>query len=260
MRKNLKYTLLFLTGVFTISNSVVEAGEKDVVDTAVSNGNFKILVQALKAAKLDGVLKSKGPFTVFAPNDEAFKRLPKGTIEFLLRPENKSKLVSVLSYHVVSGNVDGASAFSLKGAKTLNGGELKVAFKNAALYVDKSRVIATDIKTSNGVIHVIDSVLIPEGFSASKKGVSGKEAVSKAILEEAVDVGVDLFNAGNEKACAAIYKIAVMSVLELKPKGLDETTLKKLRNTLDAVDVSKNDRENAWSLRRAIDSIFIKLK
>lgn len=260
MRINLKYTLLFLAWVFTFSSLASEAGEKDVVDTAVDNGSFKILVQALKAAELDKELKKKGPFTVFAPNDDAFKRLPKGTIEFLLKPENKAKLASLLSYHVVSGNVGGAKAVRLSEAKTVNGAVLKVAFKNAALYVDKSRVIASDIKASNGVIHVIDNVLILEGFNTSRMSVRGKEAVSKKILEEAVDVGVDLFNGGNERACAAIYRIALMAVLELRPKGLDDAALKKLRNTLDAVGASKNHRENAWSLRSAIDSIFLNLE
>ncbi|MFT5904550.1 MAG: putative surface protein with fasciclin (FAS1) repeats [Cryomorphaceae bacterium] len=259
MKRQLQQTLCILTGVFALSASNIKAADKDIVDTAVAAGDFKILAKALQATGLDKALKGKGPFTVFAPTDKAFMRLPKGTLATLLKPENKAQLSSILTYHVVSGNVNGATAVSLKEAKTLNGEKLKIQFKNAGLYINKSRITATDINASNGVIHVIDNVLIPKNLKPTSSAVVGKDAVSEKILTDAIDVGVDLFNDDNEKACATIYKIAVMAVLEIKPNALDKRDLASIKKTLAAVNASKNQRANAWSLRRAMNAILAKL-
>jgi len=140
---------------------VALAQEKDIVDTAVAAGSFKTLAAALQAAGLVDTLKGKGPFTVFAPTDEAFAKLPKGTVEDLLKPENKAKLTAILTYHVVPGAVMAAQVASLKEAKTVNGQSLKVSVKDGVAMVDSAKVVKTDIKTSNGVIHVIDTVLLP---------------------------------------------------------------------------------------------------
>ncbi len=141
--------------------SVVRAQEKDIVDTAVAAGSFKTLAAALQAAGLVDTLKGKGPFTVFAPTDEAFAKLPAGTVESLLKPENKAQLTAILTYHVVPGAVMASQVTSLKSAKTVNGQSLTISTMNGAVMVDKAHVIKTDIKTSNGVIHVIDSVMLP---------------------------------------------------------------------------------------------------
>lgn len=135
---------------------------KDIVDTAVGAGSFTTLVAAVKAAGLVDVLKGEGPFTVFAPTDEAFKKLPAGTVESLLKPENKDKLIAVLKYHVVAGKVTAADVVKLKEAKTVQGGSVKVEVKGDAVMIDGAKVVKTDIITSNGVIHVIDSVLLPK--------------------------------------------------------------------------------------------------
>ena len=137
------------------------ARSADIVDTAVSAGSFKTLVAAVKAADLVGTLKSDGPFTVFAPTDEAFAKLPAGTLESLLKPENKAKLVSILTYHVVPGKVMASdiAGKSLKVA-TVEGSRMSVDAKSGVM-VDKANVIKTDIMTSNGVIHVIDKVILP---------------------------------------------------------------------------------------------------
>lgn len=133
----------------------------DIVDTAVSAGIFNTLVTAVKAAGLVDTLKSAGPFTVFAPSDEAFAKLPAGTVESLLKPENKDKLVKILTYHVVSGKVTAADVVKLNSAKTVQGQEVKITVKDGKVMLNKSNVVKTDIMTSNGVIHVIDSVLMP---------------------------------------------------------------------------------------------------
>lgn len=259
MKRQLQHTLCVLAGIFAISATQAKAADKDIVDTAVAAGDFKILAKALQATGLDKALKGKGPFTVFAPTDKAFMRLPKGTLETLLKPENKEQLASILTYHVVSGKVNGSTAVTLKEAKTLNGEKLKIEFKNAALYLNKSRVTATDIKASNGIIHVIDNVLIPKNLKPTSPVVEGKLAVSKKILTDAIDVGVDLFNADNEKACAAIYEIAVMAVLELKPDLLSKRDLASLKKTIADVNASSDQRANAWTLRRAMDAVLMKL-
>ena len=134
---------------------------KDIVDTAVAAGSFKTLAAALGAGGLVDTLKSKGPFTVFAPTDEAFAKLPKGTVEDLLKPENKAKLVKILTYHVVPGKVTAADVVKLSSAKTVEGSKVKIAVEGGKVKVDNAQVVKTDIATSNGVIHVIDSVILP---------------------------------------------------------------------------------------------------
>ncbi|MEZ5318042.1 MAG: fasciclin domain-containing protein [Vicinamibacterales bacterium] len=135
---------------------------KDIVDTAVAAGSFKTLVAAVQAAGLVDTLKGPGPFTVFAPTDEAFAKLPAGTVEDLLKPENKQKLVAILTYHVVPGSVMAADVVKLDQAKTVNGQMVSISTMGTGVMVDNAHVVKTDIKASNGVIHVIDSVILPK--------------------------------------------------------------------------------------------------
>jgi uncharacterized surface protein with fasciclin (FAS1) repeats len=137
------------------------SAKKDIVDTAVAAGSFKTLAAALSAGGLVETLKGKGPFTVFAPTDDAFGKLPKGTVEDLLKPENKAKLVKILTYHVVPGKVMAADVVKLRSAKTVEGSELKITVTDDKVKVDGANVVKTDIATSNGVIHVIDAVILP---------------------------------------------------------------------------------------------------
>jgi uncharacterized surface protein with fasciclin (FAS1) repeats len=140
----------------------MDMGKKDIVDTAVAAGNFKTLAAALKAADLVDTLKGKGPFTVFAPTDEAFAKLPAGTLEMLLKPENKAKLVKILTYHVVPGKVMAADVVKLKTAKTVQGSDVTITVTDGKVKVDDANVTKTDIECSNGVIHVIDAVIMPK--------------------------------------------------------------------------------------------------
>ena len=137
------------------------AAEKDIVDTAVAAGQFKTLAAALGAAGLVETLKGKGPFTVFAPTDAAFAKLPPGTVDTLLKPENKTKLIAILTYHVVPGNVMAADVVKLKEVKTVNGAMLAVKVDGSAVMINGAKVSTADIVASNGVIHVIDTVLLP---------------------------------------------------------------------------------------------------
>ena len=139
--------------------STANAQPKDIVDTAVAAGSFKTLAAALQAAGLIDTLKGKGPFTVFAPTDEAFAKIPKADLDALLK--DKAKLTAVLTYHVVAGKVMAADVVKLKEAKTVQGGLVKIDTTNG-VKVDNATVVKTDIAASNGVIHVIDTVIFPK--------------------------------------------------------------------------------------------------
>jgi len=138
------------------------AAKKDIVDTAVAAGSFKTLAAALQAAGLVDTLKGKGPFTVFAPTDDAFSKLPAGTVDSLLKPENKEKLKSILLYHVVPGRVTAAQVMKLTSAKTMNGQEVKIMVDGGTVMINDAKVVKADVFASNGVIHVIDTVLLPK--------------------------------------------------------------------------------------------------
>lgn len=155
----LRMTVL-LSGALALAMAS-NAAAADIVDTAVA-GHFNTLVAAVKAAGLADTLKGPGPFTVFAPTDEAFAKLPAGTLESLLQPENREKLRKILTYHVVAGNVMAKDVVKLQSAKTVEGGNLTITVAGGGVMVNDAHVLKTDITASNGVIHVIDTVLLPE--------------------------------------------------------------------------------------------------
>ncbi|HSG67311.1 MAG TPA: fasciclin domain-containing protein [Bacteroidales bacterium] len=158
-----------------------EVMEMDIVDTAVADGRFTTLVAAVTAAELVETLKGEGPFTVFAPTDDAFAALPEGTVESLLLPENKQALTDILLYHVVSGKVMAADVVGLESATTVLGKDVAIKVDGGNVYINDAQVIITDIETSNGVIHVIDAVILP---------ASEEEAMmEKTIVDIAVEDG-----------------------------------------------------------------------
>jgi len=156
-------SVIALLATTTMSPSIkAEGATKDIVDTAVAAGSFKTLAAALQAAGLVETLKGKGPFTVFAPTDAAFAKLPAGTLADLLKPENKAKLTAILTYHVVSGEVMAAQAAKLSSAKTVNGESLTIHAMGGKVMIDNATVTSADIACTNGVIHVIDTVVLPK--------------------------------------------------------------------------------------------------
>jgi uncharacterized surface protein with fasciclin (FAS1) repeats len=158
-------TLAAAVFLFTISANAGHHGDKyakDIVDVAAANGSFNTLVAAVQAAGLEDTLRSDGPFTVFAPTDEAFAKLPAGTVENLLLPENREKLASILTYHVVAGKVMAADVVKLSSATTVNGQDVEIKVDGDTVMVDGATVTAADVKASNGVIHVIDAVILPK--------------------------------------------------------------------------------------------------
>ena len=142
--------------------AMAEDADMDIVDTAVAAGQFETLAAALTAANLVETLKGEGPFTVFAPTDEAFARLPAGTVDELLKPENLDQLTAVLTYHVVPGAVTADQVVNLSEAATVNGQVVEISINDSNVMVEGAKVIATDIMASNGVIHIIDNVILPE--------------------------------------------------------------------------------------------------
>ena len=158
-------TLLTATaaaGLFAASSAAfADRHQKDIVDTAVDAGSFGTLVAAVQAADLVDTLKGEGPFTVFAPTDEAFAALPEGTVENLLKPENKDQLVAVLTYHVLPGKVMSGDIAGDMSATTVQGSDVDITTTGGVM-VDGAKVVSADIEASNGVIHVIDSVILPE--------------------------------------------------------------------------------------------------
>lgn len=160
-----KFLVPALAGLLALSGAAVAdhhmKSKKDIVDTAVAAGQFETLAAALGAAGLVDTLKGEGPYTVFAPTDEAFAKLPAGTVESLLKPENRDKLIAILTYHVVPGKVMSGEVVELNEAGTVNGAKLGISVKDGTVMINDARVVKADVRASNGVIHVIDTVLLP---------------------------------------------------------------------------------------------------
>ena len=206
--------------------SQVHAAEKDIVTTAVEAGSFKTLAAALEAAGLVETLQGEGPFTVFAPTDEAFARLPEGTVENLLKPENKSQLIAVLTYHVVSGKVAAADVVKLDAAGTVNGQRVGIKVDHGNVFVDQAQVVTPDIHCSNGIIHVIDQVILPTtesipAIATNAGNFSTLLAAAKAagLVEALSGEGPLTVFAPTDAAFAALPKGTVESLLKPENKG-----------------------------------------
>ena len=166
LKKTFAFATLAAVVLTVVSPGItaVRAETRDVVDTAIAAGSFKTLAKALDAAGLVTTLKGVGPFTVFAPTDEAFAKLPDGTLETLLKPENKEKLLRILTYHVMASKVVASDVVKLQAAKAVSGDTITVKVEDGVVHVDNATVTSADVPASNGVIHVIDSVILPKGL------------------------------------------------------------------------------------------------
>lgn len=162
------------------TQTATKKASKDIVDTAVEAGKFQTLVKAINAAELTQTLKGKGPFTVFAPSDDAFKKIPADQLKEILKPENRSKLQSLLKFHVVPGRLTAAQVMKMQKSKTALGQEISFEFQGETVMVNGAKIVKTDIECGNGVIHVIDSVIMPK-----KATDSGRRTASEANSEGA---------------------------------------------------------------------------
>ena len=224
-----------------------------VLELAAGAGGFTTLVQAVTEAGLVEPLSGDGPFTVFAPTDGAFAKLPEGTLEALLRPENRETLTRILAFHVVAGEVDAVSALAAGTAETLAGKPLEIDLAEGQLLVQGAKVVANDLAASNGVVHAIDTVLLPPEDPAP-----APERAALALLGTAIERGVPLFNEGQPAACAAIYEIAAQAVVDLGA-DLPEESRAILRRALGEVATTRDPAARAWTLRYAIDEASLRI-
>ena len=236
---------IVLTAMVAISLTTPAVRADDIVETAVKAGSFKTLVAAVQAAGLVNTLKGSGPFTVFAPSDEAFAKLPPGTVETLLKPENKDQLVAILTYHVVPARVTARDAFSARTAPTVNGQKVAVNATLSGIQVDGARVLTTDINCSNGVIHVIDSVIMPSSATIPETAVGAGTfntllAAAKAagLVDALSSKGPLTVFAPTDAAFAALPAGTVEDLL--KPENKDALT-KVLTSHVVAGKISASD-------------------
>ncbi len=235
-------------GVIHVIDQVMLPAEDDLPTTAVKAKDFSKLVAAVQASGLLEALSGDGPFTVFAPTDEAFGRLPAGTVETLLKPENKSKLAAILQYHVVPGRVYSSDALAAGNATTLQGNDLSISLDNGTARVNDAKLVATDIDASNGVIHVIDQVLIPS---------NDKQAAvhPRRMIEVAINRGAPLYNAGHHAECAKLYMTTVRDLLATEGE-MCGSTMNTLQTALRNAEHSSSADSQAWTLRHALDFAY----
>ena len=244
----MKKIILSITSLLMTGTLLIGAPKKDIVDTAVGAGSFKTLVSAVKAAGLVDTLKGEGPFTVFAPTDEAFAKLSKCTLESLLKPENKQKLAGILTYHVVAGKVKAKQAAKLDSAKTVNGAEIAIKASGKSLTINNAKVIKANIKTSNGIIHVIDTVLIPE----TKKVANN----TNHILKQAIHKGVPMFNSGHHAQTAALYMKAGNEVLGQCSSSVCSSAANTIKTAMHKAKAEHCPTSQAWIMRHAFDQVL----
>lgn len=224
-------------------------GQDNIVETAAAAGQFETLLAAATAAGLAPALSDDGPFTVFAPTDDAFGALPAGTVETLLRPENRERLANILKFHVVSGRIGSDALKEGATLETLAG--LRVTFTETeqGFTIEGARIVATDINASNGIVHVIDRVILPpERMSRAQ----AEQTINRAIAR-----GVPMFNHGNPAATVSIYADAARTLVSSADLSMSER--KRLERGLRASDHSQTPSESAWQLRYALDDVMASL-
>ncbi len=239
-------------GVIHVIDSVLMPASDSIPTVATNAGTFNTLLTAATEAGLAETLGSVGPFTVFAPSDDAFNKLPAGTVEDLLKPENRSKLVNILKYHVVSGRAYDSDAVKARSVSTLQGQSVNVSVSEKGVRINDANVIARNIEASNGVIHVIDAVLLPT------EGMPPAQAVS--MLIGAIDQGVPVFNSGHHSQCCEIYTNALQTLSDSGINGCPAATMTMVRNTLTNARSTSHATQRAWMLRHCIDSVVAQMR
>jgi len=236
-------------GIIHVIDSVILPVEDNIPTVASNAGQFKTLLAAAKAAGLVEALSGEGPLTVFAPTDEAFAKLPEGTVESLLKSENRDKLVAILTYHVVEGRVYSDDAVKAKSAKTLQGQDVKIGVTSGKAMVNNAELIATDIDAANGVIHVIDTVLLPpEGNKVSS-------AEAQEMIEHAVSRGSKLYNRGHHAACADVYAEVAHEMVS-HGDVMPPLVTSSLESALSSAESCHCPKQKAWTLRRGLDQAY----
>ena len=229
------------------------APEKDIVDTAIEAGSFNTLVSAVQAAGLVETLKGDGPFTVFAPTDKAFEKFWPETLKNLLQPENRDKLRMLLTYHVLPGKVNAKKAKKLGTAEPLSGGSFELSVKNNNLFINYAKVVKANIKTSNGIVHAIDSVLIP---NVANQTSSIHSSNTDQIIKKAIHKGVPMFNSGHHATTAALYMKAGDEILDQCPSSACSASMSKIKTAMQQASAAGCPTSQAWIMRNAFDEVL----
>lgn len=229
-------------------------GPANLVETAKSAGIFKTLLTAATEAGLADTLAGSGPFTVFAPTDDAFAKLSKCTLDSLLKPENRSQLVNLLKYHVISGKVTAGDALNAGTATMLNDQKLAISFKDGALRTQWAKVVKVDIEAANGIIHVIDSVMLPPNH----RNAMAPTRNHLDTIVTAINKGVPTYNHGNHEKCAQIYMDASQTLL--KANDVPHLAKMALRKALTKASHSHCSNTRAWALREGLDNTYVVLQ
>ena len=258
-------------GIIHVVDQVLLPASKTIPEVASEAGQFGTLLASASAAGLAETLASEGPFTVFAPTDEAFTALPKGTVASLLKPENQSKLLEILKYHVVAGRVYSEDAIALNSAATLAGSAISFTRTDGGANINNARLVATDIDASNGVIHVIDRVLLPTDSKAASHAASSsnvvamrpstdsQRSIARSVITDAINRGVPVYNGGDHHGCANIYMEALQSVASMTNCGLSDHSRGQVQQTLTSCQRMHNVTDRAWALRRQMDRVLMEL-
>jgi uncharacterized surface protein with fasciclin (FAS1) repeats len=242
-------------GIIHVIDSVILPPEpaNDLASVAKRAGTFGTLLAAVEAAGLSKALAGDDPITLLAPTDAAFKALPAGTVESLLKPENLDQLRAILSLHAISGKVSAGDALNAGKAKALGGGELRFGIAEGRLKVNKATILQTDIKADNGVIHVIDSVLLPDEKPDTKMDKKDVSQTPAERIEAAVTRGVPVFNRGDHADCAAIYQECMKALVE--DPSLDADLRRALGARAKQINGIEDATRRAWLLRETLDQV-----
>ena len=239
-------------GVIHVIDSVILPATDNIPTVATKAGAFNTLLAAAKAAGLVDALSADGPLTVFAPTDEAFAKLPAGTIDSLLKPENKQQLADILKYHVVKDRVYSADAVAAKKAQTLQGNTINVSVSSAGAKINNANLVQTDIDASNGVIHIIDSVLMPPTRVVT--------TMPSQMIQDAIAHGAPIYNAGHHGQCAQIYMDTANQIMGMPNHGLTNHESQTLQMAVRNAMRSSSMTARAWTMRRALDSAYVSLR
>ena len=241
-------------GVIHVIDTVLIPESRNIPAVAASAGSFKTLLAAVGAAGLSETLSGTGPFTVLAPTDEAFAKIPPKTLEALLKPENKATLTAVLTYHVIAGRVIATDAVKAGSTPTVEGETVAFTSAGGKVSVNVARVLSANLDTSNGVIHVIDTVLIPAKVADAIQKLSMTSP--RDIAQTAIARGVPLFNNGQPSACAAVYEVALVAMTAIPAERLDCAARSQVAAALEDGRATHDMKERAWVFRRALDKVM----
>lgn len=250
----------FDRGVVHVVDSVLMPETRSIASIASEDGRFGTLLAAVEAAGLtDQLGPENGDWTVLAPTDAAFAALPDGTVETLLRPENRDQLIEVLALHVIPGRLYRKDLVTAGSARSYLAAPIEFSVRGGRIEANGATIVVADVEASNGVVHAIDRVILPAAKDEPMMERTITPATTIALLERAVDIGAPLFNDGNVEACDAVYAMALESILTLAPNQIGRDVRMRFETALAEARSENDARERAWIYRRAMDDAYTTL-